>query len=90
MSAHKVNSMFRGRRDLARAAAGSLLLGWPAGEVVPKSFGDGLKPLVGQGGAGKGAGRAKACIVLFMWGGPAQQDTWDMKPGAPLEFRGQF
>jgi hypothetical protein len=25
-----------------------------------------------------------------MWGGPAQQDTWDMKPGAPLEFRGEF
>src|SRR4051812_46469767 len=34
--------------------------------------------------------RAKACIVLFMWGGPAQQDTWDMKPGAPAEYRGAF
>jgi hypothetical protein len=35
-------------------------------------------------------GRAKACIVLFMWGGPAQQDTWDMKPAAPAEYRGEF
>lgn len=35
-------------------------------------------------------GRAKACIVLFMWGGPAQQDTWDMKPDAPAEYRGEF
>src|ERR687898_773124 len=34
--------------------------------------------------------RAKACIVLFMWGGPAQQDTWDMKPDAPEVYRGQF
>lgn len=34
--------------------------------------------------------RAKACIVLFMWGGPAHQDTWDMKPGAPVEYRGDF
>jgi len=34
--------------------------------------------------------RAKAVIVLFMWGGPAQTDTWDMKPGAPVEFRGEF
>lgn len=34
--------------------------------------------------------RAKACILLFMWGGPAQQDTWDLKPGAPAEFRGEF
>jgi uncharacterized protein (DUF1501 family) len=34
--------------------------------------------------------RAKACIVLFMWGGPAQQDTWDPKPNAPAEYRGEF
>jgi len=37
-----------------------------------------------------GAGRAKACILLFMWGGPAQQDTWDLKPDAPAEYRGEF
>ena len=37
-----------------------------------------------------GFGKAKACILLFMWGGPAQQDTWDMKPEAPAEFRGEF
>jgi hypothetical protein len=35
-------------------------------------------------------GRSRACILLFMWGGPAQQDTWDMKPDAPLEYRGEF
>src|SRR5262245_19663938 len=34
--------------------------------------------------------RAKACIVLFMWGGPAHQDTWDLKPDAPSEYRGEF
>lgn len=37
-----------------------------------------------------GFGQAKACIMLFMWGGPAHQDTWDMKPEAPLEIRGEF
>src|SRR5437870_1021663 len=36
------------------------------------------------------AGRARACILLFMWGGPAQQDTWDLKPSAPAEYRGEF
>ncbi len=36
------------------------------------------------------AGKAKACILLFMWGGPAHQDTWDMKPDAPPEIRGEF
>lgn len=35
-------------------------------------------------------GRAKACILLFMWGGPAHQDTWDLKPDAPPEVRGEF
>lgn len=34
--------------------------------------------------------KAKACIFLFMWGGPAHQDTWDMKPNAPVEYRGEF
>ncbi len=34
--------------------------------------------------------RPKACIVLFMWGGPAQQDTWDLKPDSPDVFRGEF
>lgn len=34
--------------------------------------------------------KAKTCIVLFMWGGPAQQDTWDMKPEAPEVYRGEF
>ena len=35
-------------------------------------------------------GRAKSCILLFMWGGPAHQDTWDLKPLAPAEVRGEF
>lgn len=33
---------------------------------------------------------AKACIFLFMWGGPSQLDTFDMKPNAPAEIRGTF
>lgn len=37
-----------------------------------------------------GAGRAKACILLFMWGGPSQLDTFDLKPQAPAEVRGPF
>jgi hypothetical protein len=85
MPAHPPFDLFGGRRDLIRAAASSLMLGWPAASALPQAFGDGLKP----GGVSL-SGRAKACIVLFMWGGPAQQDTWDMKPGAPAEFRGEF
>ncbi|MFP6704214.1 MAG: DUF1501 domain-containing protein, partial [Planctomycetaceae bacterium] len=28
-------------------------------------------------------GSAKRVILLFMWGGPAHQDTWDLKPDGP-------
>ena len=35
-------------------------------------------------------GRAKKCIFLFMWGGPSQLDTFDLKPEAGAEIRGQF
>src|SRR5258708_25399480 len=31
-----------------------------------------------------------SCIVLWQSGGPPHQDTWDLKPDAPLEFRGEF
>src|SRR6476661_1904728 len=37
-----------------------------------------------------GFGRAKSCILLFMRGGPGQLDTWDLKPDAPAEIRGEF
>lgn len=33
---------------------------------------------------------AKACIFLFMWGGPSQLETFDPKPDAPAEIRGEF
>lgn len=36
------------------------------------------------------AGSARSVILLWLWGGPAQLDTWDPKPDAPLEFRGPF
>jgi hypothetical protein len=34
--------------------------------------------------------RPKSCIQLFMWGGPAQQETFDLKPNAPEGIRGLF
>src|SRR6266849_6270547 len=34
--------------------------------------------------------RAKACILIFNYGGPSHLDTWDLKPDAPKEIRGEF
>jgi hypothetical protein len=28
--------------------------------------------------------------MIFLFGGPSQIDTWDMKPDAPAEYRGEF
>ncbi len=35
-------------------------------------------------------GRAKSCIVLFLMGGPPQHSTWDPKPLAPDNVRGEI
>lgn len=32
----------------------------------------------------------EACIVIFYYGGPSHIDTWDRKPLAPAEVRGEF
>src|SRR5262249_36604924 len=34
--------------------------------------------------------RARAVILLWLWGGPSHLDTFDMKPDAPIEYRGPF
>ncbi|MFM8274054.1 MAG: DUF1501 domain-containing protein, partial [Gemmata sp.] len=36
------------------------------------------------------AGSADSCIFIFLWGGPPQQDTWDLKPDAPEGIRSPF
>jgi hypothetical protein len=34
--------------------------------------------------------RAKSCILLFLMGGPPQHSTWDPKPDAPEDVRGEI
>lgn len=36
------------------------------------------------------AGKAKSCIVLYCWGGISHFETFDPKPHAPVEIRGEF
>src|SRR6267154_6564997 len=35
-------------------------------------------------------GKAKACILIYNYGGPSHLDTLDLKPEAPKEIRGEF
>lgn len=32
----------------------------------------------------------KACVIVFYYGGPSHLDTYDLKPDAPAETRGEF
>jgi hypothetical protein len=57
------------------------------------ALGFSLNHLLGSSAAasiGPGGGKAKSCIVLFLMGGPPQHSTWDPKPDAPAEVRGEF
>ena len=40
--------------------------------------------------AGASGGKARSCIVLFLMGGPPQHSTWDPKPDAPQDVRGEI
>jgi Protein of unknown function (DUF1501) len=64
------------RRQLLAAASGAgLSVCWP-GPVQSASF--------------KGITQAKSVIVVFLNGGASQLETFDPKPEAPLEIRGEF
>jgi hypothetical protein len=73
------------RRELLQVSSlGFLGLGLPQGTAVAreqKSVASGRLP---------GFGQAKSCILLFMYGSPSQLETFDPKPDAPLEVRGEL
>ena len=57
--------------------------------VMGLGLGDALAER-GQASPLTGFGKAKHVIFLFLYGGPSQIDSWDMKPDAPVEYRGEF
>lgn len=71
------------RREWLRAGGlGALGLGLP-GLLKANTAGQGVR-------LAAGFGRAKSCIILFLSGGPPQHETFDPKPDAPVEVRGNF
>lgn len=66
------------------------------GSLAPLTLG-GLASLTGQVAGSdslppfqRTSGKAKSVILIFQWGGPSHLDTWDPKPDAPAEIRGEF
>ena len=49
-----------------------------------------LKASETMSGAASSFGRAKNCILLYLYGAPSQLETFDMKPEAPVEIRGSM
>jgi uncharacterized protein (DUF1501 family) len=68
------------RRDALRIGAASLM---GMGLTLPEV-------LEGQARAAAAGKPAKdvSLIIVFLQGGISTIDTWDMKPNAPVEFRG--
>jgi hypothetical protein len=55
------------------------------------AFGAGLTLAdVLRGRAATGASANKAAIMIYLPGGPSHIDMYDLKPAAPVEFRGEF
>lgn len=46
--------------------------------------------LAGTASAAGSFGRARRCLLLFLTGGPPQHDTFDPKPNAPAQIRGEL
>src|SRR5436190_762518 len=40
--------------------------------------------------AAESSPRAKSIILLWLWGGPSHLDTFDLKPKAPIQYRGPY
>src|SRR3954463_8738331 len=77
------------RRDLLHVGALGLLgLGRNDGGALRSAQAGTVAPAV-PGGIG-GFGQAKACILLFLYGSPSQLETFDPKPEAPAEIRGEL
>src|SRR4051794_33159263 len=75
------------RRDMLHAGALSLFgLGLPDFLRLNEARASSPAPAA----APRNFGRAKSCILLYLYGAPSQLETFDMKPDAPVEIRGEL
>lgn len=63
------------RRDVLRSAVGL------AGLTLPTFL---------QARAQAAAPRTRSCIIIYLWGGIGHQESWDPKPQALTDLRGEF
>jgi uncharacterized protein (DUF1501 family) len=74
------------RRDVLQA--GSLgLLGLASGALAGSA---GHLAAASETAQGRSFGKAKRCILLYLYGAASQLETFDPKPAAPVEVRGEL
>jgi Protein of unknown function (DUF1501) len=73
------------RRELLQVGSLGFL-----GSGLPRAEASLEAPAAAASSALPGFGRAKSCILLFMYGAPSQLETFDPKPDAPVEVRGEL
>jgi len=66
------------RRDCLQLGLQGIIAGGLVGALRARAEGRGTKP------------RADACILIWMDGGPTHYETFDPKPEAPVEIRGEY
>src|SRR4051794_19055011 len=70
------------RRDTLQLGLGALLGGGLLTALRARGF--------AAEAVNKPAAKAKSCILIWMDGGPTHFETFDPKPDAPVEYRGEF
>ena len=73
------------RRELLLRVGGLSLTGLSLPLLLDRSAGRG-----GRQPPARSFGKAKNCILLYLSGAPSQLDTFDPKPDAPDDIRGEF
>jgi hypothetical protein len=73
------------RRELLRVGGLGL-----AGVSLPALLRKDVAAAARGGSRPRSFGQARNCIILYLSGGPAQLDTFDPKPDAPDDIRGEF
>ncbi len=80
------HSSFLPRRDVLRVGALAPLAATLAGSET----GSGKLAHAADVGALGGFGTAKRILLIYLQGAASQFETWDPKPEAPAEIRGQW
>jgi hypothetical protein len=73
------------RRELLQVGYSGLL-----GLGLPAVLGGQASAAETRLASGPGAGKAKSVVIVFLTGAASHHDTFDMKPAAPPEIRGEF